>query len=591
MKYPKIPLAQTIVELCKAKNIQHIIISPGSRNAPLTIGFTEDSFFTTYSIVDERCAAFFALGIAQQIRKPTVVVCTSGSALLNYYPAVSEAFYSDIPLVVISADRPSYAIDIGDGQTIRQDNVFNRHILYSANLMLDIKPTKISIQGDGKHQSNILKELNPFSLQDEVQKNNEKEINLAFNTAFENNGPVHINAPFEEPLYDIVNSLSVKVKNTIPKDLNNDSFSEELTKYVNIWNISKRKMVLVGVNYPNSLDDKTIKLLAEDKSVVVFTETTSNLNHENFFSSIDKIIAPIENEKNNEELFKKLQPEILLTFGGMVVSKKIKAFLRKYKPEHHWHIDPKKAYDTFYCIKKHFKTSPSNFFNKFNIHIEHKESDYYQYWNSVKIQREKHHSEYLSKIEFSDLKAFNQLLNSIPNNYQLQLSNSSTIRYAQLFSMNSTLNVFCNRGTSGIDGSTSTAIGASMVNERSTLFVSGDLSFFYDSNGLWNNYIKKDFRVIVINNSGGGIFRILPGNKDSENFEKYFETAHHLKASHICEMYGLEYVKASNEKELKLALSSFYAKSDSPKLLEIFTPRELNGEILINYFKFFNKNQ
>ncbi|MCB0444853.1 MAG: 2-succinyl-5-enolpyruvyl-6-hydroxy-3-cyclohexene-1-carboxylate synthase, partial [Gelidibacter sp.] len=139
MKYPKIPLAQTVIQLCKAKNIKHIVISPGSRNAPLTIGFTNDSFFKCYSIVDERCAAFFALGIAQQIQKPVVVVCTSGSALLNYYPYVSEAFYSEIPLIVLSADRPKHLQNIGDGQTINQKNVYENHILYSANLKLDLK--------------------------------------------------------------------------------------------------------------------------------------------------------------------------------------------------------------------------------------------------------------------------------------------------------------------------------------------------------------------------------------------------------------------------------------------------------------------
>src|SRR5690554_280455 len=134
MLYSKNPLAQTVIQLCKAKNIQHIVISPGSRNAPLTIGFTSDPFFTCYSIVDERSAGFFALGIAQQTEDPVALVCTSGSALLNYYPAISEAFYSDIPLVVLSADRPSDFIDIGDGQTIRQENVFKNQDRKSTRL-------------------------------------------------------------------------------------------------------------------------------------------------------------------------------------------------------------------------------------------------------------------------------------------------------------------------------------------------------------------------------------------------------------------------------------------------------------------------
>ena len=134
MRLPKIPLAQTVVQLCIAKGIKHIVISPGSRNAPLTIGFTNHPFFECYSIVDERSAAFVALGIAQQTQTPVAVVCTSGSALLNYYPAIAEAYYSDIPLVVLSADRPEHLINVGDGQTINQKGVYSGHILYEANL-------------------------------------------------------------------------------------------------------------------------------------------------------------------------------------------------------------------------------------------------------------------------------------------------------------------------------------------------------------------------------------------------------------------------------------------------------------------------
>ncbi|HNU59692.1 MAG TPA: thiamine pyrophosphate-binding protein, partial [Aquaticitalea sp.] len=175
MNYPKIPLAQTVVQLFKAKNVKHIVISPGSRNAPLTIGFTNDPFFQCYSIVDERSAGFFALGIAQQLREPTAVVCTSGSALLNYYPAISEAYYSDIPLIVLSADRPKHLVGIGDGQTINQKNVFANHILYSANLKLDLKDElNLSEQEELPIFKNIEDKLERFlGLQDDIQSYNE----------------------------------------------------------------------------------------------------------------------------------------------------------------------------------------------------------------------------------------------------------------------------------------------------------------------------------------------------------------------------------------------------------------------------------
>lgn len=582
MKYPKIPLATTIIQLCKLKNIQHIVISPGSRNAPLTIGFTEDPFFKTYSIVDERSAAFIALGIAQQLQQPVAVVCTSGSALLNYYPAVSEAFYSDIPLVVISADRPPYAIDIGDGQTIRQDNVFKKHILHSVNLKPDIRDNEYKSPEDGKTG-------NVFNLQEEVQKSNEVEVNKAFNLAIAHNGPVHLNAPFEEPLYEVSDTLPVKAKSISLVNFSEELTTHELTKYAHIWNTSTRKIILTGVNQPDRIEKSILESLAKDNSVIVFTETTSNIYHESFFPGIDKIIAPVELSQNKDELFKKLQPDVLLTFGGMVISKKIKAFLRKYKPKHHWHVDSKKAYDTFFCLEKHFKVHPNTFFKIFLQLAEPQNSDYHSFWKSIKENNEKKHSEYLNTVVFSDLKAFDVVLKSIPDNYQLQLSNSSTIRYTQLFNLNPTLKIFCNRGTSGIDGSTSTAVGASLVTKEPTLLITGDLGFFYDSNALWNNYIKNDFRIIVVNNKGGGIFRILPGNKDSMSFDTYFETIHNLDASHLCKMHGFEYIAVSSEADLDKELEHFYKPSKSPILLEVFTPRELNDLVLINYFKFLGK--
>lgn len=569
MKYSKIPLAQTVVALCQDKEIAHIVISPGSRNAPLTIGFTENPYFRTFSIVDERCAAFFALGMAQQLQKPVALVCTSGSALLNYYPAVSEAFYSDIPLVVLSADRPIERIDIGDGQTIRQKNIFENHILYSANLYSElVLEEKTDDHGINQKQF-------------ESQKHNELEINLALNTAIERQGPVHINIPFYEPLYYTVNRPLTNPTKIAPELEPKRIDTAELEPYADIWNKAKRKMVLVGVNQPNTVEQAYLDILAQDESVVVFTETTSNLHHPGFFAQIDKMIAPLE-----EEGFKKLQPEILLTFGGMIISKKIKAFLRDYRPKHHWHVDGKKAYDTFFCLNKHFEQTSNGFFKAFLPVTIPVKSDYRSYLNGIRKHRDILHQKYLASIPFSDMKVFGNVLNSIPDNNQLQLGNSSTVRYAQLFDLNKSLSVFCNRGTSGIEGTTSTAIGASLIASHPTTLVTGDLSFFYDSNALWNNYIPDNFRIILINNGGGGIFRILPGNKNTENFDTYFETVHGLTAKQLCEMYGFDYLLADNEEDLAASLSGFHAKSSAPRLLEIKTPSKLNDTILLDYFRF-----
>lgn len=552
MKFSNKKLSQTITQLCVAKGIRNIVISPGSRNAPLTIGFTENKNFINYSIVDERCAAFFALGIAQQLDEPVALVCSSGSALLNYYPAISESFYSDIPLVILSADRPSELINIGDGQTIQQENVFQNHILESANC----------IEGDA---------YNLF---------NEAIINSALNTAISKKGPVHINLPFSEPLYKTTENLTITAKST-PILVAAKKVNEDLNPFVKKWNGAKKKLILVGVLKPNSIEKKYLDILAKDESIIVLTETTSNLHDKNFFPAIDQLIASFDkNELINFE------PEILLTFGGMVISKKIKALLRDYSPKEHWHIDPKKANDTFFYLTHHFKTTVNLFLNEFLPKIVPVKSNYQSNYLYVKEYRLKRHKEYLSIIPYSDLKIFSAIVNIMPKNMQLQLSNSSTIRYAQFFNFDKRIDVFCNRGTSGIDGSTSTAIGAAVVSKKETLCITGDLSFLYDSNALWNNYMPSNFKIIVINNGGGGIFRILPGEKNTDNFDTYFETKHQFTAFHLCEMYNLEYTMIHCESELNRNLKSFFSSSDTPKLLEIFTPSEINDQVLLEYFNF-----
>jgi 2-succinyl-5-enolpyruvyl-6-hydroxy-3-cyclohexene-1-carboxylate synthase len=550
MIYPKIPLAQSIIEICSAKGITNIIISPGSRNAPLTIGFAQNPNFNCYSIADERCAAFFALGIAQQTKFPTVVVCTSGSALLNYYPAVAEAFYSQIPLIVISADRPQSKIDIGDGQTIRQQNVYENHSVFNANLT------------------------------EESSEENDLKINKAIETAIVQKGPVHINAPFEEPLYETTYALSVQPKITHLEEIIRKKSTENIEEFVSIWNSAKRKLVLVGVNEGDSIDKKIVENLANDPSVVVLTETTSNLHHPNFINSIDTLITPFDDID-----FKEFEPEILVTFGGMVVSKRIKGFLRKYKPLHHWHIDTLRAYDTFNALTKHFVMQPNDFFNDLLSKTVFGKSNYFKQINEVYQKRKIKRQNYLDKMPFSDFKVFEKVIESLPKNSQLQISNSSAIRYAQLIDIDPSIDVFCNRGTSGIDGSTSTAIGAAVGSGKQNVFITGDISFLYDSNGLWNSYIPKNFKIILINNGGGGIFRILPGHEEKPVFNTYFETSHHLTAEHLAKMYQMNYFTATDLPSLEKSITSFYEINNVANILEIFTPTSENDVILKQYFK------
>ena len=550
MIYPKIPLAQSIIEICHAKGVHNIIISPGSRNAPLTIGFTNNPKFTCYSIADERCAAFFALGIAQQTKKPVAVVCTSGSALLNYYPALAEAFYSQIPFIVISADRPFDKIDIGDGQTIRQENVFINHSLYNANLT------------------------------EEASEENDVFVNEAINVAIARKGPVHINVPFEEPLYETTNKLSVDFNVTGLLKVHRLVNVDDIIAFSTLWNHSKKILILVGENAPKAIEQRWLEQLAAIPSVVVMTETTSNLHHPSFINNIDTLISPFSPSE-----FLNLQPRILITFGGMIVSKRIKSFLRKYKPRHHWHIDEWRAYNTFGILTKHFHVNPNQFFKQFLPFVKDIDSDYKATFHTIQKKRKSKHNEYLSSVAFSDLKAFESILSSLPNEIQLQISNSSAIRYAQLFDIDKSIEVFCNRGTSGIDGSMSTAIGAAVGSKKPTVLITGDVGFLYDSNALWNNYIPKDFKIILINNGGGGIFRILPGHQETETFNTYFETSHCLTAEHLAKMYQFDYLIASDTTSLQRGLKTMFKQNEKPVILEVFTPTKQNDALLLNYFK------
>ncbi|WP_121965171.1 2-succinyl-5-enolpyruvyl-6-hydroxy-3-cyclohexene-1-carboxylic-acid synthase [Myroides sp. N17-2] len=549
MNYPQIELAQSIIEICKAKNIQHIIISPGSRNAPLTIGFASDPFFTCYSLADERCAAFFGMGIAQQREFPIALVCTSGSALLNYYPAVAEAFYSQIPMIIISADRPTSKIDIGDGQTIRQRNVYENHIIYNANLS------------------------------EEANQENDILINNAINTAIAQKGPVHINAPFEEPLYNTVDTLTVS-----PTLLEIEELPLQFTEYdqyIADYKAASKKLVLVGVNNPGVLSDAVIDWLASDPSVIVMTETTSNLHHPTYVEHIDRIITTF-----SEEDFLAFQPDILITFGGMIVSKRIKAFLRKYKPAQHWHIDTLRHYDTYNALNKTVLDTPENFFQSIKEHVLPSVESTYNPWIQAIVEaRLEKHNAYLETIPFSDLKVFEILFAHLPQQTQLQISNSSAIRYAQLIKIDASNDVYCNRGTSGIDGSTSTAIGAAVASHKPTLLITGDIGFLYDSNGLWNNYIPANFKILLLNNGGGGIFRILPGHKETPVFNTFFETSHSLTAEHLAKMYKFNYLTAQNEEELNTACKAFFEANNSPCILEVFTPTEINNTVLSVYFR------
>lgn len=556
------PIVNVISQLASAKGMEHAVVSSGSRNAPIVIAFHEQKKIKCLSVIDERSAGFFALGITQQTGKPVALICTSGSAVLNYAPAIVEAFYQKIPLLIITADRPTEWIDQDDGQTIRQHNIFSGYIKAS-----------YSIPADGNHPDEMWYAERAFS--------------EAFNIASQqgNQGPVHVNIPLREPLYGETKSPQNKFKDIEIAEVISKLSDNEEKELRKEWSSAKKKIVICGLNKPNAALNKILSKLAEDSSVVVLTESTSNLFDPKFVSTVDGYFEALTEEEKLS-----LKPELLVTIGGPVTTKRFKSYLRKYKPEKHWHISKASTHiDTYQSLTKVIPVAEVEFFSAMSK-AKPNNSGYATKVKQIETKALKALDKYIEQVPFSDLKVFQILIDGLPIGSDVQLGNSTPIRYANLFDLNETKAAFySNRGVSGIDGSVSTAAGAAYGSGKATTLITGDLTFLYDSNGLWNKNLSANLRIIVINNSGGGIFRIID-SKDTPLLEEYFEATHTMKIEPFAKAYDIPYYSASNEKELSATLEKFYKPhKGKPVILEVFTPNKVNAEVLLGYFKFLKK--
>ena len=549
-----------LVQIACQKGIRRIVFSGGSRNAPLIIAFNEHGGFKTYSIHDERSAAFVALGMAQQTGETTALVCTSGSAALNYSPAVAEAYYQRIPLLVITADRPLEWIDQGEGQTMKQHNIYANFIKESFEIFQETQ-----------HEDELWYNTRMFN----------EAINLCKIPPF---GPVHVNLPLREPLYakdfDFRRNPSKIIENISPLPSISSTDMEYLAE---IWNSSKRKMILTGVLPFDKELKELVSALADDPSVIVLTETTSNIHDDRFINNIDRFIMSIG--KDEEDLFK---PDLLLTFGSNIVSKKIKALLRVWNPGEHWDVDESdKIIDTYKSLTKHIKSELKCFIRGL-INKRHTSfSDFQQIYSERENRVKSDHLNFLMNTAWSDLKAYEIVCKNIPLNSNIHMANSTAVRYAQLMTSRPDILYNSNRGVAGIDGCSSTAAGAAMVNNKLTILLSGDIAFLYDSNALWNSYLPDNLRIFVFNNEGGNIFRYIPGPSETDQLEEFFEAHHKFNAEYIAKAFDINYYSASDETELTGKLDYFFEiqKNNRPAIFEIFTPRLTNMDILRDYFR------
>lgn len=541
---------QILVALMLKKGITDVVISPGSRNAPLINTFDALSEFRCFNVVDERSAAFFAMGLALRLGRPVAVACTSGSAMLNYAPAAAEAFYQKIPLLLLTADRPREWVDQSDGQTIRQAGTLNNVVKKSVNLT--------------------------GGMRDEAEVwFNTRVINEALNTLVDVEcGPVHINLPFAEPLYDTVDVSLPIVKSIVVNRGLAQLEVATLTELQHEWEGATRKLIIVGQMQPDDNLEGLLKQLANDNAVVVLSEKTSNIKGEKILDSIDNLLFANDDTS--------LAPDLLVTIGGQIVSKKIKSWLRQNKPQGHWHFSAAaEVQDTFMSLTRVLSISPLSVLLNLSPTSN---SEYTQKWQSLNTATEKLHKDYVSQLEFCDFTVFDAVMRHLPKDAVLHLSNSTPVRYAQLFPMHKVV-YQSNRGTSGIDGVISTAAGYAHDDDRLNILVIGDLSFFYDSNALWNKHFPKNLRIVLINNGGGGIFRFIDGPSRMKASAEHFVAQHQTQAEGIVRSYGIEYARASNQEEFEQGFKKLL-KEDKAGVLEVNTPAEKSAQVLRGYFKF-----
>ena len=504
-----------LTALLVTHGIRHAVVCPGSRNSPIVHNLNECPDIQCYPVTDERSAGFYALGMSQALRKPVAVCVTSGTALLNLAPAVAEAYYQHIPLVVISADRPPQWIDQLDGQTLPQPDALGRFVKKAVTL--------------------------PEPQNDEQRWFCNRLVNEAL---IVRHAPVHINVPISEPLFDFsVPSLPAERKiDYLPADISASTLSHVTRMF-----LQARRPLLISGQPMNPLMDEAVSLVADDERYV---------------------------------------PDFVLYIGGSIVSKRLKHFLRKAKET--WVINETgEVTDTFMNLTHIVQGDGEAVADHIRFMLVTEPHPFVKLWDEL-LERVRHSAENYEPAysQMAAVKYFESQVGDAVVHY----ANSSSIRLANSFARSHP--VFCNRGVNGIEGSLSTAAGFSVVSHLSPLAshhsnvfcVIGDLSFFYDQNALWNQNLRGNLRILLLNNGRGGIFNLLKGLEESPARDKFVAAEHHTSAEGICRQNDVVYLSAADMPQMRSAIDTLlYIESDRPVLLEVFTDAEDDERVLKDY--------
>lgn len=550
-------ILQPLVDLaaiCYAQGVRHVVVSPGSRSAALTLAFTRFGRFTIHVCMDERSAGFIGLGIAQQTGVPAVLICTSGSAVYNFAPAVSEAFFQHIPLLVISADRPKEWLHQYDGQTIYQNEIFGKHIKRSFEFSADYGHADVKWA---------------------INRMSNEAVTLTSTVPM---GPVHINVPIREPFYpaleeEMLPSVDLKIIKRQPAEtiLAPEAWNALLDEFEEYPKI----LIAAGQNMPDHKLSEVLNKISEEWDIPVLADSIGNVSGVSIIRNHDLFLS----SKNAEDLV----PDLLITFGLSFISKDFKQFIRKNPPKAHWHVgEDAFLADPTQSLTRTIPVSPNYFFKNLFEKIDYQlfvqnsdpetDSSYFRKWSETDSMSGQIKRDYFKNLpKLYDLTSLDSIFKYIDRAFQLHVANSMSVRYINLLDLGRNVrSVFCNRGTSGIDGCVSTAIGAALVNEEETLLIVGDVAFMYDRNGLLINKLPQNLKIVVINNAGGNIFRMIDGPSGLPEIETYFETRHAFSARRTCEDSNIAYFSCNEPEALEHSVKAFL-ENKGIALLEIFT--------------------
>ena len=542
--------------------VSDAVVCPGSRNAPIVHNLSVCEAIRCRPVTDERSAAFYALGLAIATRRPTVVCVTSGSALLNVTPAVAEAAYQHVPLVVISADRPQQWIDQLDGQTIPQSDALGRFVRKAVQL--------------------------PEPHNDEERWLCRRLVNEAMHLATCRQGaPVHINVPISEPLFEFSTEQLPQLSrfNNIKRAAINDASMD----MPDAFHDATRPMIVIGQLAHGTISHETIRSLSE--KYVVMSEPLSNPSYMtiHFDEAIRYIVSDNSSINDDEDDKTAYYPDYVIYVGDTLVSKPARRFLRNAKaPSCLITPDAADIHDPLMTLTDIVECDTVSINALLASLCETPDTDercrFHDRWQSFLDACAAHADAYAPEYsQMATVKYFEEQLADLDIDICVHYANSSAVRLACIYAQHY---VWCNRGVNGIEGSLSTAAGFSLATHDMTVCVIGDLSFFYDQNALWNSNLRGNLRIILLNNRGGGIFRQLPGLSDSPAADDLVMASHENTAQGICTQNDIGYLSAKNMDEMQIGIVTLLTReSERPMLLEVFTDCNDDMKALEKYFK------